>query len=158
MKRIYFDNCTIQRPFDDQQFARIRLETEAVSLLLALCQSSSVSQDAHQAMLLVSEISIVENNKNPNSIRKAFGAGIIRQASELIIVNDTLSERARQLIQQSITPFDALHLACAESAQADYFCTCDDKLLKKVRTLQSNGVIALSMTICTPITCVELLS
>ena len=33
-KRVYFDSCCLNRPFDDQSQARIRLETEAVIHLL----------------------------------------------------------------------------------------------------------------------------
>ena len=29
----------------------------------------------------------------------------------------------------SIKPLDALHLALAETGNADFFCTCDDQLL-----------------------------
>jgi hypothetical protein len=35
MRTIYLDACCINRPFDDQSQARIRLEAEAVLLLLA---------------------------------------------------------------------------------------------------------------------------
>jgi predicted nucleic acid-binding protein len=43
-----------------------------------------------------------------------------------------LSERARagELELLGFTGFDALHLACAESAAAAVFLTTDDKLLK----------------------------
>jgi predicted nucleic acid-binding protein len=37
-----------------------------------------------------------------------------------------------------IKPLNALHMALAEIGKADYFCTCDDRLLrnaKKVRDL-----------------------
>ena len=35
-----------------------------------------------------------------------------------------------------VQPLDALHLASAEVAQADYLCTCDDRFLKKAQTLK----------------------
>jgi len=35
-------------------------------------------------------------------------------------------------------------LACAEAAKADYFCTCDDKFLKKAKTLQDIQTQAVS--------------
>jgi hypothetical protein len=35
MTRIYLDNSVVNRPFDDQSQERIRLETEAVILLLS---------------------------------------------------------------------------------------------------------------------------
>jgi hypothetical protein len=37
-----------------------------------------------------------------------------------------------------------LHLACAEAAEADYFCTCDDKFLKKAKALTDNKTTAVS--------------
>ncbi len=35
MQAIYLDVCSLCRPFDNQSFLRIRLETEAVNLILA---------------------------------------------------------------------------------------------------------------------------
>ena len=35
MTKIYLDNCVLNRPFDDQSQERIRLETEAIVLLLS---------------------------------------------------------------------------------------------------------------------------
>ncbi|RQW03470.1 hypothetical protein EH223_09920 [candidate division KSB1 bacterium] len=35
MKRIYLDVCTLCRPFDDQSFIRIRLENDAVNLIIS---------------------------------------------------------------------------------------------------------------------------
>lgn len=32
-----------------------------------------------------------------------------------------------------IKPLDALHLASAEAAAADYFLTCDDRLIKRYK-------------------------
>jgi hypothetical protein len=141
MVRIYLDNCSIQRPLDDQRFARIRLETEAVSLLLAMCYNG-------QAELITSEISVIENSNNPDFTRKAFGAGILEQAHECIAVTPSITARAEECIAHGIQAFDALHLACAEAASADYFCTCDDKLLKKARVFAK-------ITVCTPFSCLE---
>ena len=35
-----------------------------------------------------------------------------------------------------IKPLDALHMALAESGNADYFCTCDDKLLRNAKKVK----------------------
>ena len=35
LKPIYLDVCALSRPFDDQIYLRIRLETEAVNLILS---------------------------------------------------------------------------------------------------------------------------
>jgi len=39
---------------------------------------------------------------------------------------------------------DSLHLASAEAAGADLFCTCDDRLLKKVKTIEGLKARAVS--------------
>ncbi len=39
MNRIYLDVCSLCRPFDDQSYTRIRLETEAVNLILSRVKS-----------------------------------------------------------------------------------------------------------------------
>jgi predicted nucleic acid-binding protein len=40
-----------------------------------------------------------------------------------------------EIYKAGIMPLDALHLARAEKARVDDFCTCDDSLLKKARAL-----------------------
>lgn len=146
MKRLYLDNCSIQRPLDDERFPRIRLEAEAVSVLLSLCQATE--EFPARVLLVVSDISFVENDKNPNTTRKSFGAGVLAQAAECIELTDVVTERANVLIGYGITPFDAFHLACAEAGNVDYFCTCDDKLIKKARKYST-------IAIHTPISCCE---
>jgi predicted nucleic acid-binding protein len=39
-----------------------------------------------------------------------------------------------------IKPLDALHIALAESGNADYFCTCDDKLLRNAKKVKDLAV------------------
>ena len=39
--RIYLDVCCLNRPFDDQTQERIRLEAEAVLLILERCQAGT---------------------------------------------------------------------------------------------------------------------
>lgn len=34
-------------------------------------------------------------------------------------------------------PLDALHLASAVIAKADYFCTCDDRFLKRAKEVDT---------------------
>ena len=35
-----------------------------------------------------------------------------------------------------IKPLDALHVALAETGNADYFCTCDDRLLQNAKQVK----------------------
>ena len=39
VKLIYFDVCVLSRPFDDQSFLRVRLETEAANLISSKVRS-----------------------------------------------------------------------------------------------------------------------
>ena len=41
MSRIYLDVCCLNRPFDDQRQARVRLEAEAVLLILGRCEAGT---------------------------------------------------------------------------------------------------------------------
>ena len=52
---------------------------------------------------------------------------MLTKGTIFISLNDDIKKRAKALIKTGIKPVDALHLASAEAARADYFCTCDDK-------------------------------
>jgi len=48
-----------------------------------------------------------------------------------------IEDRARTLHAEGIKPLDALHLASAVEAKADYFCTCDDRFLKRAKAVDT---------------------
>ena len=54
------------------------------------------------------------------------------------------------MIAYGIKPLDALHLALAESGKADYFCTCDDKLLRTAKQVRD-----LKVTVINPVDLVQ---
>jgi len=39
-----------------------------------------------------------------------------------------------------LTGMDAVHIACAEKAKADFFVTCDDDLIKKLERIDKIGI------------------
>ena len=45
--------------------------------------------------------------------------------------------RAREFGATGMKPLDALHLASAVEAEAEFFCTCDDRLLKRAREAET---------------------
>ncbi len=126
--KVYLDTCSIQRPLDDQTQIRIRLETEALLSIIALIESK-------QLELLSSEVLLFESNRSTNPSRREFALEILAQAAEVVQVDMTIQNRAQQLVSRRVMALDALHLASAEAGKADYFCTSDDKLLKKARRL-----------------------
>ncbi|MBI5030465.1 MAG: PIN domain-containing protein [Chloroflexi bacterium] len=128
MTKIYLDNCSLQRPLDTKTQIRLALEAEAVLGVLALIESNKVELVSSQALL-------AEINRQPNITRREYALEVLARATTFAILNEQVETRARQLESLGIKPLDALHVAFAEQAQADYFCTCDDRLLKRAKTI-----------------------
>ena len=129
--KIYLDLCAIQRPLDTPNQIRIILESEAVLGIIAIC-------DNGQAELLSSEALLYEGEQSTLEIRKEHTFAVLSRAKTVIEVTEKEKIRATQLMFFRITPLDALHVALAKSGDADYYCTCDDRLirnLKKVKDL-----------------------
>ena len=122
--RIYLDVCCLNRPFDDQTQARIRLEAEAVVMILAQCEAGHWEWIGSEAVGL-------EVSQTPDPERRRRVQLLASYAHRSIFVGQAEIERAQQLEAWGFSAFDALHLACAESAEVDVFLTTDDKLLRK---------------------------
>lgn len=127
--KIYLDNCSLQRPLDNKSQIRVALEAEAVLSILALCESGSTE-------LISSEALMFETRKNPDVSRREYALEVLHQAKIFVHINDEIENRANEFIQKGIKTLDALHLASAEHAQANYLCTTDDKFLKKAKALK----------------------
>lgn len=56
-------------------------------------------------------------------------------ATDKIQVTESMMQRAATLQSSGFTPFDALHLACAEAATVDSFLTTDDRLLRRAKRI-----------------------
>ena len=52
--------------------------------------------------------------------------------------SDNIRKAARQYEKKGIKPRDALHIACALKSGAEYFFSCDDKLVRKAAVLDIN--------------------
>lgn len=126
--RVYLDNCSLQRPLDNQNQTRIEQETEAIIEILAFCEAGSLT-------LVSSESLLFEINEIRDARRLAACVGILGIAKSHVVTDTLVVKRAAQLEAAGIKPFDALHIASAEAGEADFFGTCDDRLLKKTRTL-----------------------
>jgi predicted nucleic acid-binding protein len=126
--KIYLDMCAIQRPLDTQNQIRITMETQAVLGILDLCQSGAIE-------LISSDALMFEVEQNINPVRKQYTSEVLSLAKTFIEVSERLQNLANTLTTLNIKGLDALHLVSAEEAEADYFCTCDDRLLKKAKSL-----------------------
>jgi len=124
MTNIYLDVCCLNRPFDDQTQPRIRLESEAVLLILAQCEQ-------RQWEWVGSEVLTWEIRKTPDPERRRRVQLLASHVHRMVSVSQFEIARAKQIQALGIAAFDALHLACAESGQVDVFLTTDDRLLRK---------------------------
>ncbi len=141
--KIYLDLCAIQRPLDTANQVRIILESEAVLGIIAFCGTG-------QAELLSSEALIYEGKQSSIPTREEHTLAVLAIAKEVIKVTEKETARAINLTAFGIKPLDALHLALAETAKADYFCTCDDKLLRN-----SKKVAGLAVEVISPVDLVQ---
>jgi hypothetical protein len=123
-KLIYVDVCALSRPFDDQSFMRIRLETEAVNLILSKSREGKlrlVVSSAHDVEIRAID-DAVERIKLETIINKVG----VRPKTDL----RKIRARAEHLVRLGFGAGDAAHLAFAEFHSAD-FITCDDRVIRK---------------------------
>jgi predicted nucleic acid-binding protein len=135
--KIYLDTCSLQRPLDSKTQIRIVLEAEAVLGILAMCESDEIE-------LVSSDALAFEIVRNPNTTRREYGLEVLSKAKTFVALNDQIERRARQLTQAGLKPLDALHLASAEEARADFFCTCDDRFLRRAKAIENISTKAVS--------------
>lgn len=129
--RIYFDMCSLQRPLDDKTQLRVLLEAQAVLGVLALCESGKADMMSSAAL-------VFESDANPNAVRKDFADQSIAKATVFVATDRRVKAQAQQFIDAGIKPLDALHLSSAIAGKADFLCTCDDRFLKKARSLNTH--------------------
>ena len=122
---IYLDICCFNRPFDDQSDLIVRLQTEAKLYVQEMIRGGSLS-------LIWSSVMELENAANPDMNRKLA----VGEWKKIGFVDVPVSRRvegiADTLALIGVKPMDALHVACAIEAEAEYFLTTDKALLRKM--------------------------
>jgi predicted nucleic acid-binding protein len=122
--RIYLDVCCLNRPFDQQSQARIRLETEAILEIINYCQAGTWT-------LITSNVLEAEISQTPNQERIENVKKILSIAKIKVLSGDWLQKRSSQLQKLGFASYDAAHVASAERASSDIFLTTDDRLVRK---------------------------
>ena len=145
-EKVYLDTSVYNRPFDEQKQARIWLETLAFSVILQLLENQELK-------LITSSVLTYETSRNPHRQRREWVDRIAKMASSHQLVTESLRERANLLAASNIKPLDALHIACAETAVADFFVTCDDRLIRRYQSVPDA-----KMTICNPLDFVRIVT
>jgi predicted nucleic acid-binding protein len=140
--KLYLDTSALNRIFDDQSQARIYLEATAMQVVFLLVEQGGV-------VLISSDALVYEMNRNPFTDRQAFVSQVLARAVSFQTADAPVVARARALEANTrIKGLDAFHLACAEKAGADYFVTCDNRMIR-----QYNG----TMPLLTPLELVKML-
>ena len=123
-KRIYLDNCTYNRPFDNQDDIRIRLESEAKLFIQEQIRENKID-------LVWSSVNEYENNDNPSPEKRERIIVWKDIAIEYYKLNETILKKAIELQEIGLRAKDALHIAAAIHSFCDYFITTDKKILNK---------------------------
>jgi hypothetical protein len=121
--KIYLNVSCLNRPFDDQEQARIRLEASAVGMILERV-------DEGRWIHVSSEMARIEINANPDPKRRSRAQLLLPEASNLVMLTPATFARAEALQMLGFKPANAVHVAAAEEAAADVLLSCDDRFCR----------------------------
>ena len=145
---VYLDVCCFKRPFDDASQPRVRREAETVAAIMEAVQEGRLR-------LVRSPAHDLENERNPREDRRLatnlwLGTAVVEVRSSA-----EAAARARELASLGFSPLDALHLAFAEHAKANWFATTDDVLLRRARSHRERLAVVVVGPDDIPLTAVE---
>ena len=121
---LYLDNCSFNRPFDNQTQLSISLESQAKLFI-----QQGILQGHFQ--LLWSYVLEHENSKNPFNERLASIYSWKELAVRHIIETEEILAFGESLMDRGLKMLDALHIACAYYGGCERFITVDKKLINK---------------------------
>jgi predicted nucleic acid-binding protein len=121
--KIYLNVSCLNRPFDDQEQARIRLEAAAVGMILERV-------DEGRWIHVSSEMARIEIAANPDPKRRARAHLLLPESASLVMLTPAIFARAAVLEGLGFKPADAVHVAAAEEAAADVLLSCDDRFCR----------------------------
>jgi len=124
--RVYLDVSCLNRPFDDQRQTRIRLESEAVTLIFERF-------DAGRWRHVSSEMARIEISAMADEERRRRVRALLPGPRDIIKTTPGIVRRATELMDLGLRAADAVHLAAAERAKADVLLTCDDRFCRAAR-------------------------
>jgi predicted nucleic acid-binding protein len=124
--RIYLDVSCLNRPFDNQGQARIRLESEAVAVTLEACDRGEYEQ-------VSSEMAEIEIDAMPDTERRARVRLLLPRNAATLKLTPAVLARAADLEKLGFKPADAVHVAAAEALAADVCLSCDDRMCRTAR-------------------------
>ena len=142
--KIYFDACCVNRLTDDQSQERIVHEAEAIEELIGLATSGG-------RVWVGSVVLEAEIARNSDAERRADAQALLEFVGQVVGLDDGIVARGRKLQGVGFSEFDALHIACAESARVDVLLTTDDRLLRRANRLKQE----LAVRVLNPVSFLE---
>ena len=124
--RIYLDNCSYNRPYDDQSNMQVQLEAQ--SKLFIQNSIKGGKYDLVSSYTLQYEIS-----KNPFDMRRNAIEDFIAQNAKYYVDYDRepeLTAIASEIMETGVKEKDAYHVASAIFSGCEYFISTDKRLLK----------------------------
>ena len=141
LKSIYLDVCALCRPYDDQTYMRIHLETTAVNMILTAVHHEKYSLVCSPVHFKeIEAISEITERLELTVLLTAYGNPV----SVNLEKTRTLAE---SYIAQRVGIADAAHVAFAELANAD-FISCDNQLMKRCQKLDVNIWVGNPVAFC----------
>lgn len=129
MDLVYLDYNFFQRRFDDP--SQIRIQIEALA-----CQEIFNRAEIQAVQLIWSFMHEDETLLCPFPERQEFALELSTLCQIRIGPEDAIYSLAQGLIQQGkFSAKDIVHVACAVYAQANFFLTCDDALVRQAKKL-----------------------
>jgi len=121
---VYLDTSAYNLPFDDQTQPKIFLESQAVIIILQMIEVKELE-------LVSSLVLEYGNSRNPYPIKQEAMNRYLQLVGLRQEVDEAIRQRAENLEHNGLKAIDALHIACAEAANSDYFITCDKRLINR---------------------------
>jgi len=132
--KLYLDMCVFNRPFDDQSQPKIMIEAQIFIMLMDMMSEGVFD--------LVNSFALeYENSKNPNVENMMKISDFMEYSKEHIHYSEDILDRSLEFEKLGLSGMDAVHIACAEKANVDFFVTCDDRLIKKLQRFDDMRIV-----------------
>lgn len=142
--KIYLDLCCFNRPYDDQSFLTIHIETQAKLGIQDLIEEEK------SIYLIWSFMMDYENASNPDSFVSREISYWRNKASIIVKKNEFIVKQAEELFAAGFGKKDSIHIASAIDAGAGFFITVDKGIINKRDKVGS-------LRICSPIDFISIL-
>ena len=136
MDLLYLDYNCFQRGFDDP--GQIRIQMEALA-----CQEIFIKAERSEAQLVWSFMHQDETSLCPFPVRKYEALRLAALCKKRLGPKKKIYHLAKSFQDSSsLGVKDAIHLACAVESKANYFLTCDDRLIKQSKQLNLTLILS----------------